>query len=352
MLTEIALTPQVLNPPGIDPSGWGSQLRALILRLAHFGQQCPLIFSNLNAGRPDDWLSSIRRSLAQHRPTEHRSARDLFDRITREYLVNRPSHGRIRAGASERHWVDEANRSAPQYSIDRIVTTREGEVDCRTVFADVIALHSLDQAPFWSGLSTAMMFGTTIEQQITGLRPLWLHGQTLAVVLPYALEQDNRGRPHGEAHWFFNFAGAAFGRPGGYLTPAIELHISFDGNGADMISQRAGHPAVVAFIAAARAEASLRGHEFSLYVRARSNGSQRFIARRLFAGEETIEDPSAPDIRVRWGIALEHVAHPIDAPNQTPPTFTLLPLSEADRQFRFECRNPSPRLLGPVPVRC
>jgi hypothetical protein len=78
--------------------------------------------------------------------------------------------------------------------------------------------------------------------------------------------------------------------------------------------------------------------------------SQRFISRRFFAGDETNVGTGTPEIRVRWGISLEHVAATNDAPNQTPPTFTLLPRAQADTQFRFECQNLGPRLFGPLEI--
>jgi hypothetical protein len=192
-----------------------------------------------------------------------------------------------------------------------------------------------------------------ISDQVELLRPIWLHGQVLALVLPYGLDTSNRG----EANWFFEFASRAFRRPALHGEPTIELHVSFDGHYPDMLAQGVAHPVVANFVYEAQRQLRPRGaaainHEFRLFVRARSHGSQRFIARRLFAGEPSIEDPAVPDVRVWWGIALEHVALRNDAPNQTPPTFTLLPRQQADNQFRFECQNTGPRLLGPVVVRC
>lgn len=186
----------------------------------------------------------------------------------------------------------------------------------------------------------------TIDDQVKILRPIWLHGRVLALVLPYGLDIGNRG----EANWFFEFASHAFSRPAGHKEPVIELHVSFDGNGAAMKAQGVAHPDVVNFIQEARRQPGLSGHRFTLVVRSRSHGSQRFIARRLFAGEEVNVGTGTPNVRVRWGIALEHVALRNDAVNQTPPTFTLLPRQQADAQFRFECRNAGPRLLGPIPI--
>ena len=327
----------------------GHRICALSLRLAHFGHQCPLIFSNLNSGRPDDWHDTIRATLARYRPTEHRSARDLFDWIVRECLVNRPAQGRIRSGSGEPQWVDEAIRPAPANPINQVVTSRTGEADCRRVFANIIGLPALDRAAFWAKVTTAAEFGTNIVQQIQGLRPIWLHGQILALVLPYGLDTS----PNGEADWFFSFASRAFGRPSGHGTPRIEFHVSFDGNGADMMAQGENHQAVQNLTRQAQRQIGLRGHEFLLYVRAKSYGTQRYIARRLFTGEERIENPSKPDIGIRWGISLEHVAHLNDSPNQTPPTFSLLPRQKADDQFRTECRESlGPRLAGPLTVRC
>jgi hypothetical protein len=217
------------------------------------------------------------------------------------------------------------------------------------VFTNVIGLPSLDRAGFWANVTTAAEFGTNIDQQVRGLRPIWLHGQILAVVLPYGLDIS----PGGEADWFFSFASRAFGRPPGHGTPRVEFHVSFDGNGADLMAQGVNHASIQNLIHQAQRQAGLRRHEFLLYVRAKSYGSQRYIARRLFAGEEKIEDPAAPDVAIRWGISLEHVAHLNDSPNQTPPTFSLLPRQKADDQFRAECRESlGPRLAGPIQVAC
>lgn len=347
MLVEIALTPHTLQPCTLDVSGWAGHLRALNLRLAHFGQQCPLVFSNLNnGGRNPNWEQRIRSVLAGWRPTEHRPVRDLFDYLLqKKLLVARPAHGCVRTESGERHWVDDAIRPTPDYPVNQIVVSRTGEVECRRSFTKVVGLHSLDQAAFWSDVATAAEFGTAIQTQVTGLRPIWLHGQFLSVVLPYGLTQ--------EADWFFEFASRAFGRPAGHGVPKLEFHVSYGGNDQIGVKQQGGsHPEVADFISAARRQVGLRNHEFSMFVRAKSNGSQRFIARRLFAGEEAIEDPSKPEVRVRWGVAVEHVALFNESPKQTPPTFTLLPRQRADDQFHFECRELGARLAGPIRVQC
>ncbi len=354
MLTEIALTPHTFEPCTISASRWAEQLRALTKRLNHYGSLCPVVFSNLNSGHASQaWLKLITQKLAAGQAAKVRAARDLLDRIQRDrLLVERPSQHQVQAANKEDQWVNEAIRPSPTYPIDQIVCSFQGLGACRKVYTKVLGINDLEAADFWKTVATSGFPSMTIADQMKTLRPLWLHGKVLAVVLPYALERYNNGTVHGEASWFFALAAHAFGRPAGHGQPKIELHVSYDGNGADVVAQQASHPAVADFISAARGQPELRGRAFSLYVRARSNGSQRFIARRLFAGEERIEDPAAPDVRVRWGIAMEHVAHPNDVPNQTPPTFTLLPWHQADQQFRFECQNAGPRLAGPIPVRC
>lgn len=348
MLTEIALTPHAFQPP-VRAKEWADQLRALNQRLLHYASQCPLIFSNLNDGPAGaDWLTTIDQSFAKFKPAEHRTARDLLDRIRRSYLVSRPSQQQVRVAAKEDQWVKEAIRPAPNHPIDQIVTSWDGVNACRKAYTKVLGLNELDGAVFWNGITVSASPTMSIDDQVKMVRPVWLHGQVLSVVLPYALETPERG----EANWFFAFASHAFSRPAGHGEPVVELHVSFDGNGAEVMQQGVAHRDIARFIQQAQRQSGLRGHQFSLVVRARSHGSQRFITRRLFAGEETNIGTTVPEIRVRWGIALEHVALLTDAAKQTPPTFTLLPRQQADDQFRFECRSAGPRLLGPIPVQC
>jgi hypothetical protein len=250
--------------------------------------------------------------------------------------------------ADEQHWVREAISPAPTFPIQQIVVSYSGYAASHRIFTQTLCINRLGQEPFWDGIGFSAFPPMSIRDQVAVLRPIWLHGQVLALVLPYGLNIS----PTGEANWFFEFATRAFGRPPGYDEPNLELHVSFDGNGNDVKNQGAAHPEVDNFIQQAKRQPGLRGHEFSLFVRARSHGSQRFIARRAFAGEQVNVGTGIPNVRVRWGVSLEHVAHLNDAPNQTPPTFTLLPRPQADDQFRFECQNLGPRLAGPIQVVC
>jgi hypothetical protein len=350
MLTEIALPPHTFQPCTIQPNDWAGQLRGLNQRLIHYGSQCPLIFSNLNFNstyRTANWHAEVRRLVRAAARQHQQLLADLL-RLMEGYLVSRPSFGHVRVVADEQHWVREATGQAPGFPIDQLVVTFSGHAAARGVYPNAVCVNRLSQGSFWDAIAFSAYPPMNIQAQIDLLRPVWLHCQTLALALPYALDISDRG----EANWFFSLASHAFSRPVTHGEPAIELHVSYDGNGADVLAQGIAHPVVDNFIQQALRQPGLTGHEFSLVVRARSYGSQRFIARRLFAGEEVDLGTGVPDIRVRWGIALEHVALRTDAPNQTAPTFTLLPRQRADGQCRFECRNASPRLLGPVIVRC
>ena len=350
MLTELALTPHTFQPCPLQANEWASQLRALNQRLVHYGSQCPLVFANLNFNSPHRtaaWRAEIGRLIGALRGPHVGIVRDLFQLIE-QHLVSRPASGHVRVVTDEQHWVREAISPAPAFPIQQIVVSYSGHAASHRIFTQTLCINRLSQEPFWDGIAFSAFPPMSISDQVAILRPIWLHGKVLAVVLPYGLDTSRTG----EANWFFEFASRAFSRPAGYAEPSIELHVSFDGNGNDVKNQGAAHPVVDNFIQHAKQEPGLRGHEFSLFVRSRSHGSQRFIARRAFAGDQVNVGTGTPNVRVRWGIALEHVAHLNDSPNQTPPTFTLLPRQQADDQFRFECQNSSPRLLGPLTVRC
>jgi hypothetical protein len=350
MLTEIALTPHTFQPCSVDPDSWADQIHLLNHRLLHYGSQCPLIFSDLNQKsihRTPGWRAEVGRLIAGIRGRHRQILADLFTRL-QDYLVSRPSLGHVRVATEEPHWVREAVGPAPHFPIDQIVVTHAGLGDAQRVHTPCISVNRLDQEPFWGSIAFSAFPPMAISDQVEPLRPLWLHGQVLALVLPYALETGRTG----EADWFFEFASLAFSRPADHGEPIIELHVSFDGNGADMKARGAAHPLVSTFIQEAQRQAGLRGHEFNLVVRARSHFNKRFIARRLFAGEEVNVGTRVPDVRVRWGIALEHVALRADSPQQTQPTFTLLPRHQADAQFRSECRDVGPQLVPPTTIRC
>ena len=120
MLTEIALTPQVFQPCKLDGNGWAGHLRALLQRLVHYGGLCPLIFSNLNDGHSSvGWLAAITSNFAAFKLAEHRTARDLFDKIKRDHLVSRPSQQQVQVAATEDQWVKEAIRPAPKHPIGK-----------------------------------------------------------------------------------------------------------------------------------------------------------------------------------------------------------------------------------------
>jgi hypothetical protein len=348
MLTEIVLTPHTLRPCSLNPQAWAGQIRALNQRLVHYGSQCPLIFSNLNVGPAGlEWVAVVAKSMANFKASQVRSAQDLLDWILKkEHLVSRPSQGHIRSVVEETQWVEEGMAFAPGYPIDQIVTSWQGVNACRRSLDRAVGINELEGAAFWDEITASPSVAPSITAQVTALRPICLHAQFLAVVLPYGLGN--------EADWFFTFAKSAVERPASYGTPAIELHVSFDDNPDDLRAQGDRHPAIASFVR--RATQSLpRGSEIQLFVRPkmpRHPQKQQFIARRLFAGKQVDVGTATPEARIRWGIVLEHVAHPGEAPDQTPPTFTLLARQKADEQFRFECRNPSPRLLGPVPVCC
>ena len=202
---------------------------------------------------------------------------------------------------------------------------------------------ALDSAGFWGQVTAAASPEMEVTAQVQALRPLWLHGQLVAVVLPYALDS--------EADWFFEMTRQAWARPAGYQRPKLELHVSSlrEDNDADIKAQGDKHWRLRDFLVRVRSKLS-KGMAFHLYVRAGHHGSQRFISRRLFAGEEKDVGTGIPEIRVRWGISLEHVASLNDAPNQTSPTFTLLRREQAKKQFDSECRNPGACLFGPFLV--
>jgi hypothetical protein len=316
----------------------------------HYGHQCPLIFSNLNVNSPHRtaaWRIEIGRIIGDLRGPHLGIVRDLF-RLIEKFIVARPSFGNVRVVSDELHWVREAVGPAESFAIQKVVVSYSGHGPSHRISERTLSINRLSQDPFWEDIAFAAFPPMNINAQVEVLRPIWLHGQVLAVVLPYSLETTRTG----EANWFFEFASRAFSRPAGHGEPSIELHTSFDGNGNDLKIQGATHPEIVNFIQSARRQVGLRGHAFSLFVRARSHGSHRYIARRAFAGDQADVGTGTPDVRVRWGVTLEHVAHLNDSPNQTPPTFTLLPRPIADDQFRVECRNLGPRLAGPIQVRC
>jgi hypothetical protein len=346
MLTEIALTPHTFQQCTLSPTDWADQLRALNRRLFYYGDQCPLLFSNLNEGAHSPaWRAEVARIIGAARGQYRRLLADLLALIE-PYLVVRPSVGQVRVTGDELHWVREAINTPAGFAIDQLVVTLSSLAAAQRLHADSRCINRLEQEVFWNAITLAVFPPMNIQSQVEVLRPLWLHAAVLALVLPYGLE---RKTPN-ESPWFFEFAGRALSRPVQHGVPRIELHTSFDGNGNDLITQGTSHPDVADFINRTRAKLA-PGQQIDLYVRARSYGSQRFIARRLFAGDFANVGTSTPNVRVRWGVALEHVAIPGDAPNQTPPTFSLLPRQQADSQFRFECRNPDPRLLGPITIR-
>jgi hypothetical protein len=345
MLTEIALTPHVFQPCSLDEKNWALQVRALNTRLEHYGSEFPLVFSNLNGGhRIEEWLAVVAKITATPKPAARRAALDLFDRIKREHLVSRPTHGRIRAVADETQWVDEAVKPAPRFPIDQIVTSWQGAAACKGVFGTAISIKDLDGNPFWQTITISPSVLPNIAAQVSALRPIWLHGKFLAVVLPYGLSN--------EADWFFALANSAIGRPPAHGLPVIEFHVSFDGSAEELKRLGNTHSAIAGFIRRAR-QALPRGTEITLCVRAKIDDKrQQFIARRLFAGEPVDVGTGKPDVKIRWGVGLEHVAHPGESQGQTPPTFTLLSRQRADNQFRFECRNTVPPLFGPERFRC
>ena len=119
-----------------------------------------------------------------------------------------------------------------------------------------MGLPSLDAAAFWNDLGTSAAFGSTINAQVEGLRPLWLHSPILAVVLPYGLTNPGRGK----AQWLFALASRAFGRPAGHGTPKIQLHDRSDGNnGADMKDGREPSRRPEVSILAARTRGGMAG---------------------------------------------------------------------------------------------
>jgi hypothetical protein len=302
----------------------------------------------LNGGHEsNEWLAVVAKNVATIKRTSYqRPAMDLFDRIKRDHLVFRPIYGEIRAVAEETQWVQEAMQPTSSFPIDKIVTSWQGLNVCRKCAPDAIGLNDLDGHSFWQDVITSLSPAPSISEQIEALRPIWLHGQFLAVVLPYGLGN--------EADWFFALANSALKRPSGFGVPLIELHVSGDGNPAEWKSQGASHQAIRSFIQRAK-QALPTGAEIRLYVRAikpREPVKQQFIARRLFAGNQVNVGTGTPEMRIRWGISLEHVAHIGETPSQAPPTFTLLPRQQADDQYRFECQNFSARLAGPIQVRC
>jgi hypothetical protein len=299
------------------------------------------------AHRTAAWRAEIGRLIGAIRGPHAGIVRDLF-RLIEQHLVSRPAFGHVRVVTDELHWVREAISPAPAFPIQQIIVSYSGLRDSHSLFTQTLCINRLSQAPFWDGIAFSASPPMSISDQVAILRPIWLHGQVLALVLPYGLDISHTG----EADWFFEFATRALNRPPGYDEPNLELHVSFDGNGNDVKTQGAAHPEVDNFIRQAKRQPGLRGHEFSLFVRARSHGTQRFIARRAFAGEQVNVGTGTPNVRIRWGISLEHVGHLNDSPNQTPPTFTLLPRQQADDQFRFECQNLGPRLVGPIQVCC
>jgi hypothetical protein len=342
MLTEIALTPHTFQPCTFDEKGWANQFRALNQRLIHYGNHCPLIFSNLNGGHEtSEWLAVVAKKLGAIKTPNRRAAMDLFDWIKRDHLVLRPPLGKVRSAEDECHWVEEA--AAPGYPIDHVVTSWQGLNVCQKVFTDAVGINELDGKVFWQDITVSASPPPNISSQVDALRPIWLHGQFLAVVLPYGLGN--------EADWFFAFAKRALGRPGGHGVPSIEFHVSFDRNREEMTSQGEDHSAIRSFLQRAR-QALPKGSEITLYARAKMENKQQFIARRLFAGKWSDVGTGVPKESIRWGVSLEHVAQPGEPRDQAPPTFTLLPRQQADSQFRFECRNTSPRLLGPITIKC
>ena len=206
MLTEIALTPHTFTPSAVD-TRWREQIAALNRRLLYFGNQCPIVFSNLNAGdAATDWVRVVEGRIASIRTQDRRAAMDLLDRIKKtDLLVARPSHGKVNVPVKEAHWVREGIAPAAEHRIDHIVASHDGVNTCREVLAEVIGIHELDTTPLWQGVTVTPSVPPNIAAQMSVLRPILLHAQFLAVVLPYGLSN--------ETDWFFALLNRVLARP-------------------------------------------------------------------------------------------------------------------------------------------
>src|SRR5262249_24995777 len=149
-------------------------------------------------------------------PRKHRPLLgDLVPRLMR-LLITRPSRNHVRDQDNELHWVREAT---PAGSIDQVIVSYANLAAARGVHSAPVSVNARHEDPFWRNVAPYRTPPMEVTRQIDALRPLWLRGQILAVVLPYGLSS--------EAAWFLELVSRAVSRTE-FGIPVIELYVSLD----------------------------------------------------------------------------------------------------------------------------
>ena len=320
MLKEIALTPHVFdeasNP---DSDAWLDALDALGHGLFPRGA-APMVAANLYGGA---WMGEVVNKLGSIR--DHR-VRDRVQRIItqlKNILVPRPL---VRGWPEdERGWAEEAIASRKFEPISRVVTTNELGREFVPEEGECHGLASVEGDEFWQGISSACPVSMDLDTQVALLRPLCVHAQYLALVMPHV-----RGGPDDETEFVVRVVDSAFRRPVGFSSMFVELHLNADGY------QRCPDNLIDTVRQSLAAGLSSSG-EVRLFL------WPKFTERLFIAGDVKIAPDGKQTKYPRWGVSFNHIARPKDS---LPPTrWHLIPRCElggCERQF-----DPGdPRVIG------
>lgn len=327
MISEIAITPSLFEEAAQDDRDqWLDQLRKLGNVLFPEFSACPVVISDLYDG---SWYPEIKARIDS--VTDHTARPLCLDilkglqnvRVTRKAMGDWPDN--------DLNWCDEAIAAHEEEPIDRIVTSRavsvSSEKSAKIRFYD----EMLDRG-FWHGINASQPTPYSLPAQIGLLRKICFHSQWLALINPYGIASEDK--------FSKDLIESAFAFNGRSVPLIIELHVASPQNDSEQ--------GKVNLVANFRQRLLGRGRP---NIKPGDNVLIHFWNRdfkdRYLLGGGFINETKK---RVRWGVAMQHVARESDQDSAPPSEWSLLNNESLSSRFNFFVSDRNSEKPSPIEV--
>jgi len=299
MLAEIALTPSLFSDTE-QPAEWRSCLEELArVLLPRRHEPAPALVADLQDGQ---WTRIAARTIASIRDqnTRFRCQAMVTALASRRLLAQRPACGIL--PSDEAGWSREAIQSGSQSPLDRILVCDQTFTSIQAESQSLRPLSKVTSDDFWDGIPHDGHVARDIGIQVKTLRALTLHSDFLWFVSPYV-----HGTTLDDTEFVVALFKAAFDRPPGFSRVQVEIH-------TDELEKPWS------------ASGKLRKSQSKLEEIVRKRLSKGLtipvfywpdmLERVLVGGTLAQRTNAPPELSVRWGISMTHVARRNDDANQ------------------------------------
>jgi hypothetical protein len=294
VLTEFALTPAIFDEDAHDDfDEWIDQLVDLGRGMFPQVAECASIVANLGEG---GWKPEVVNAIKNQKSQRSKGlCQGLLKQIDR-ILVTRQLCGEW--PLDDIGWAREAFASHAIEPIDRIVASIETRDQIHAEFQDVRCLREVRDGGFWRAVRATASPKMVVAEQVQLLRKICVHSDWIALVNPYCCTSEQRHS--------LDLMMANLQAPSRLGPKLIELH----GEAKQESDEEQRQQRLVANIERTALAHLAPDQTVDVYFWPR-------LRERVFLGGCFVsESGGALRKSPRWGVAMSHVAHETDRPDE------------------------------------